>query len=393
MAEEVLRIIARLNVGGPAKHVYWLSNGLTELGWKHSLLYGQVEVNEDELNLFESDTPVHLIELPVMSRSIHPVKDIKTIFFILRFLKQHPQISICHTHTSKAGFVGRIAVFLHNVFKDNQTVKVLHTFHGHTFHGYFTGLKQTLFLFIERFLAAFCTDIIITISQKQQDEIAGKYRVGQRHKHRIVPLGLDFSFAGKLDRTTLRKQFHISPEAKVFAIVGRVAPIKDHLLFIESIGVFQEKNPDSNIWFCIIGDGDPELMQKCREKVSESGLKNTIFTGNQDNSAEIYGLPDFLILTSINEGTPVSILEAFAARIPVISAAVGGVPDIIGNNERGWLVTERKPEEFARCYEEALTKDWTETVETAAKYVQKKHSLTNLIKNTENLYINILKKS
>jgi glycosyltransferase involved in cell wall biosynthesis len=390
MAEEVLRIIARLNVGGPAKHVYWLSNGLSEQGWKHSLLYGRVEENEDELNLFESDTPVHLIELPIMARSINPVKDIKTILFILRFLKQNPQIKICHTHTSKAGFVGRIAAFLHNITKGKQAVKVLHTFHGHTFNGYFTGLKQALFLFIERFLAAFCTDIIITISQKQQDEIAGKYRVGQLHKHRIIPLGLDFSFAGKLDRTALRKQFNIPSEARVFAIVGRVAPIKDHLLFIESIRAFQEKNPESDCWFCIIGDGDPDLMQKCRERVSELQLKNTIFTGNQNNPAEIYGLPDFLVLSSINEGTPVSILEAFTARIPVISATVGGVSDIIGDNKRGLLVKERNPEDFARCYEEALTKDWAETVEAAAKYVQEKHSLTNLANSIKNLYDSLL---
>jgi len=380
MCKKIVRIITRLNVGGPSKHVSWLSNGLNKKGWKNVIVCGKVEKYENDMSEFVEQFNLKKIEIDSLKRSISFKDDLKSIFEIYKILKIEKPL-IVHTHMAKAGLVGRLAVKLYNLTHKNK-IKTIHTFHGHTFHGYFSPFKEKLFLNIERFLAKYATDKIITISKQQQQEILNVYKVGTKEKHEIINLGIDTSFANELDKKTFRKDFNIPVDAKVFGIVGRIAEIKNHKLFIDSVKEFN-KFGNKNIYFVIIGDGDKEYVNELKKY--SKGVDNIIFTGNQMNPKYFYGALDFLVLTSKNEGTPVSILEAFACKIPVISTAVGGVLDLIGKNERGLLV-KQEAKDLAQKYKYALKNNLEGIKIKANEFVEKNYSIENLVNKIDKLY-------
>ena len=377
---KILRIITRLNVGGPSKHVSWLSNGLNQRGWKNIIICGKVEENEDDMSDFFNQFDLQKIEVSSLKRSISLKDDFKTILKIYKTLKKEKPL-IVDTHMSKAALVGRVAVKLYNL-THKQKIKTVHTFHGHTFRGYFSPAKEKLFLNIEKFLAKYATDKIITISKQQQNEILGIYGVGSKEQHEIINLGIDTSFSDELDKKSFREDFGIPLEAKVFGIVGRIAEIKNHKLFIDSVKEFNTKIKD-NIFFVIIGDGDKDYVNELKKYAN--GIDNVIFAGNQMDPKYFYGALDFLVLTSKNEGTPVSILEAFACRIPVISTAVGGVVDLIGKNERG-IIAKEDCKDLAKKYKYALENNLEDIVTNAKKFVEKNYSIENLVDKTDKLY-------
>jgi len=380
MCKKVIRIITRLNVGGPSKHVSWLSDGLNKKGWKNIIVCGRVEQDEDDMSEFFNKFDLKKIEINSLKRSISLKDDLKSIFEIYKILKIEKPI-IVHTHMAKAGLVGRVAVKLYNLTHKNK-IKTVHTFHGHTFHGYFSPLKEKLFLNIERVLAKYATDKIITISKQQYEEILNVYKVGTSKKHEVINLGIDTSFANNLDKESFRKDFNISFDAKVFGIVGRIAEIKNHKLFIDSVKEFN-KFGYKNIYFVIIGDGDKEYVNELKKY--SKGVDNIIFAGNQMNPKYFYGALDFLVLTSKNEGTPVSILEAFACKIPVISTAVGGVIDLIDDNERG-LLARQEAKDLAQKYIYVLENNLDDMKIKAKEFVEKNYSIENLVGKVGKLY-------
>ena len=384
---KISRVITRLNVGGPGKHVAWLSHELDKKGWDNELLFGPIEHNEDDMEYMCERYAVKRKLISNMLRDISLLDDFKSIINIYSaYRKFNPDI--IHTHTAKGGMSGRVAAIFYKIIV-NKKVKVVHTFHGHSFHGYFSKVKTKLFLIIERFLAKTITDAIITITKQQQNEILGKYKVGFKKQHHIIRLGIDLSFAQNLDNTSFRKDYNIPIEAKVFGIIGRIAPIKNHRLFIESIIHFNKNYNYQNIFFVIIGDGDKEDVEELKRFTLINNLNNLIFSGNQEVSEYFYGALDFLVLTSKNEGTPVSILESYACKIPVIATSVGGVPDLVGNNERGVLVSQNK-RELAEKYNYILNKNMDKEKENAVTFVQKNYSVRSLALNVENLYLNLL---
>lgn len=377
---KVLRIITRLNVGGPSKHVSWLSNGLNQKGWKHTIVCGRVEENEDDMSDFFNKFDLEKIEVSSLKRSISPKDDLKSIIEIYKILKKEKPL-IVHTHMSKAALVGRVAVKLYNL-THKQKIKTVHTFHGHTFRGYFSPAKEKLFLNIEKFLAKYATNKIITISKQQQNEILDIYRVGSRGQHEIINLGIDTIFANELDKKSFREDFDIPLKAKVFGIVGRIAEVKNHKLFIDSVKEFN-KFGFNNIYFVIIGDGDKDYVNELKRYAKE--IDNLIFAGNQMDPRYFYGALDFLVLTSKNEGTPVSILEAFACKIPVVSTAVGGVIDLIGKNERG-IIAKEDCKDLAKKYKYALINNLEDIVTNAKEFVEKNYSIENLVDKIDKLY-------
>ena len=381
MNKKVIRIITRLNVGGPSKHVSWLSNGLDQKGWHNILVSGKVEADENDMSEFLCKFNIKHIESKNMKRSISLKHDYKSIVEIYKLLiKIRPKI--VHTHMSKAALLGRLAVMFYNFFNADK-IKTVHTFHGHTFQGYFSPLKEKIFLNIERFLARFSTDKIITISKQQQDEILDRFKVGKKEQHIQINLGIDTNFASQLDKKSFRNDYNIPDGSKVFGIVGRIADIKNHELFIDSVKYFNKNYTHENIYFVVIGDGERFFVENLKNIAKD--VKNIIFSGNQSNPSYFYGALDYLVLTSKNEGTPVSILEAFAAEIPVISAAVGGVVDIIGNNERGYLIEANK-EEFAKHYDKMLRVDCHIKVQEAKNFVENNYSIESLVNNVDGLY-------
>jgi glycosyltransferase involved in cell wall biosynthesis len=364
----VLRIIARLNVGGPAQHVVWLSAGLAKEGFETLLVTGTVPAGEEDMSAFAAAHGVTPLVLPSMSRELS-WRDLTTIFQLRRVMQRFKP-DIVHTHTAKAGAVGRVAGMLYR-----GKCKYVHTFHGHIFHGYYSRLKTMMFLAIERFLAK-RTDRIIVLSEQQRDEIYGKFKVGKRDQFAIVPLGIDL--------TTVNGQRPTANET--VGIVGRLTAIKNHDLFLRAA-----ERMRGEARFVVIGDGAE------RERLERAAGDNVEFLGTLPVE-QIYGRLGIVALTSRNEGTPLALIEAMAAGRAVISTAVGGVVDLLGAvvesrggydvRERGVTVASGDPDGLVaglRCllHDAPLR---TRLAEAGRAYVLKQHSKERLIADIMRLY-------
>jgi glycosyltransferase involved in cell wall biosynthesis len=326
-----VRIIARLNVGGPAKHVVWLTSGLEDAGYRSLLVAGTVPEGEEDMSYFADNAGVKPLYIPEMSREIS-LKDAVTTWKLFRlFVRERPEI--VHTHTAKAGTVGRIAGFLYRwltpgVFIGRpRACKFVHTYHGHVFHSYYGRLRTGVFLTIERLLARLVTDRLVVVSEQQREEIGRIFRVGTADQIRVIRLGLDLNvFAQHANRRALfREQLGISDDVTLVGIVGRLTEIKNHEMFLESVARLKRERAR----FVIIGDGS--LRESLETKARSLGIeKDVIFAGGRKDPEYFYPALDICALTSRNEGTPLTLIEAMANARPVIATSVGGVVDLLG---------------------------------------------------------------
>ncbi|GAB4413954.1 MAG: glycosyltransferase [Anaerolineae bacterium] len=325
----VMRIIARLNIGGPAIHVTLLTAHLRPPQFESVLVCGRVGPHEGNMAYLAEAYGVAPIDVPELGRELSPWRDLITLFKLWRLMRRL-RPDVVHTHTAKAGFVGRLAAWLAGV-----PVRV-HTFHGHVFHGYFGPRKTAFFLALER-LTARLTDRLITISPALKDELATVYRIAPADRITVVPLGLDLSpyLNAPRHQGAFRRQFNLPVDAPLVGIVGRLVPIKNHALFLQAAQRVRQSRPDTH--FVIIGDG--ELRESLVAQANMLGLADAVtFTGFVHDLQPVYSDLDLLVISSDNEGTPVSIIEALAAGVPVVSTAVGGVPDLLDAGRFGSLV-------------------------------------------------------
>jgi glycosyltransferase involved in cell wall biosynthesis len=242
-----------------------------------------------------------------------------------------------------------------------------------------------LFLWIERFLAHYCTDKIITISEQQQFEILRVFKVGSACQHMVVHLGLDLGFVPRVN-SSLREQFAIGKNEFVFGIVGRIAWVKNHVLFLEAVQKFVSDCKESKCRFVVVGDGDEALLNSLKKMANATGLgSKVLFVGNQSNPEDIYGMLNCLVLTSKNEGTPLAILEAFASSVPVVATRVGGVPDLLGDSERGLLV-EQNAESVAMAMRSVMCGVNAQILKDAKAFVEDGYSIDSLYNNLNHLY-------
>ena len=330
---KVLRIITRLNIGGPSIHVSLLTKGLDPARFESVLVSGNVSDLEGDMSYVATDLGVKPVILTSLKREIGLPRDIRTLVRLLKILAQEKP-DIVHTHTAKAGTLGRIAVFIHNRLHKRR-VLVIHTFHGHVLHGYFSWLKSQMFIWAERLLAK-ATDAIIVISKSQKSELSEKYRIAPVEKFRTVRLGFDLqSFSSiKNLKGQFRESVGVNPETVLIGIVGRLVAIKNHKMFLDAAKIFIERNPGTQVKSVIIGDG--ELREELMSYSVALGLSDHVmFCGWVRDLLEVYADLDILVLTSINEGTPVSIIEAMASSVPVISTDAGGVRDLLGSARTG----------------------------------------------------------
>lgn len=346
----IARVIARLNVGGPAQHVVWLTKSLDQHGYETQLICGTTPVGEDDMTFFADQQGVKPHIIREMSRELS-WKDAIVIWKLYRrFCKFRPDI--IHTHTAKAGTVGRIAALLYRFLTPAalcgkpRPCKVLHTFHGHIFHSYYGHWKTALFVWIERILACLATHRILTISHQQKKEIQRDFRVGKEGQVSLLPIGLDLSRFGNsaANRAVFRKELGVGEEDTLVGIVGRLTEIKNHRLFIDVAHQFVINNPTARVTFVIIGDG--QLRASLEEQVRHLGLSLKFrFVGSRNDAQCFYPALDIVALTSLNEGTPLSIIEALANTRSVIATQVGGVCDLLGEVEkadsRGFCVRQR----------------------------------------------------
>lgn len=338
----VVRLIARMNVGGPARHVAWLTAGLQLAGYRSWLVSGSIGPGEVDMGGFAEENGVRLITIPDMGREISP-KDAIVLFRFYRLLRRY-RPDIIHTHTAKAGTTGRVAAAMYKWLTPGtlvgrpRSIKVIHTFHGNVFSGYYGPWKTKLFLWIERLLARFATDRIIVICQQQLEELQGLHKIGRPHQYEVISLGLDLNAVrgNTLQRHELRAELGCAPEDLLVGVVGRLVKIKNHELFLSAAALVLEKLSklqfNRRVCFLIIGEGD--RREQLEQTARDLGLQDHVrFLGHRDDTQCIYAGLDLVALTSSNEGTPLTLLEAMANARPVIATRVGGVAGMLGERE------------------------------------------------------------
>jgi glycosyltransferase involved in cell wall biosynthesis len=404
--KKVLRIIARLNVGGPARHVVWLSQGLDSLGYQTLLVAGVVPPGEDDMSYIAAEAGVTPLIVPQMSREISP-QDALTVWKLFRLmLSERPDI--VHTHTAKAGTVGRIAGFMYRWITPSTLIgkprrcRFVHTYHGHVFHSYYGRRKTRLFLAIERSLAKFATDRIVVVSEQQRQEINERFRVGRAGQFVVIPLGIDIGvYADRENRRTLaRADFGATENDVLIGIIGRLTEIKNHQLFLEVAARLREIN-HSNLRFLIIGDGN--LRSHLETQTKSLGLGDCVsFLGTRNDPENFYPALDIVALTSLNEGTPLTLIEAMANMRPVVATAVGGVVDLLGEPEEtvaGYTICERGisvPSGESEAFAHALTTLIEDEElrhrlgQTGLGFVTKNYARQRLLSDMSELYAQLL---
>lgn len=348
---KIFRIIARLNVGGPARHVVWLTKELQDAEFQSTLVSGTIPSGEEDMGWFAEENGVRPVFIPEMSRELS-AGDIVSLYKVYRaFKRERPDI--IHTHTAKAGTIGRAAGFLYRwltlgtLIGKPRSVRIVHTFHGHVFHSYYGSLKTKIFLTIEKILARVATDRIITITRQQFDEIHKKFGVGREEQFDVIPLGIDLDMyaAPGSKREAFRNEISAKDDELLVGFVGRLTEIKNVSMLLKTAQIYKEKETGDGprLKFVIIGDGN--LRRDLEAEAAALGLGGLVtFLGNRDDADVFYAGLDIVALTSRNEGTPLSLIEAMACGKAVISTAVGGVVDLLGGpeqNEDGFAIHER----------------------------------------------------
>jgi glycosyltransferase involved in cell wall biosynthesis len=379
----VMLVIARLNIGGPASHIILLTAGLDPAQFESTLITGVEATYEGNMLDLAAQKGVQPLVIPELGREISLLKDCGTLVKLYRLFRDR-RPHIVHTHTAKAGTVGRLAARLAGV------PVVVHTFHGHVFHDYFGPLQTRIFIGIERFLAAL-SDRIVTVSESQRRELVA-YGVASLDKIVVVPLGfeLDELFNCESRQGQLRQELGISEEIPLVGIVARLTAIKNHRLFLEAARLVLQAGQEA--MFLVVGDG--ELRTELEAYAAELDLKErVIFTGWRRDLPRVYADLDVVVLSSLNEGTPGSLIEAMAAARPVVATRVGGVPDVVFDKESGYLVQSRNAEELARGILDLLqVPDKAREMGLAGRAaVHPQYASETLLANMKQLYLELLR--
>ena len=395
---KILRIIARLNVGGPARHVVWLTKELNDEGFESVLIAGTVPKGEESMNYVAEQHGVQPLFIEEMSRELS-AKDLVSLIKIYREIRRQKP-DIIHTHTAKAGTVGRTAALLYKLLTPGaRSVRVVHTFHGHVFHSYYGGFKTRLFVAIEKLLARLATDKIIVISPQQLHEIHAEVGVGRRDQFEVIPLGIDlatFANAGE-KRREFRSEYGITDDDVLVGFVGRLTEIKDVSLYLRVAAEVRLNAGHVKTSFAVIGEG--HLRAELEKEAANLGIADAIrFLGNRADIESVYAGLDIVALTSRNEGTPLSLIEAMAARRPVISIVVGGVRDLLGGTveqndgfrvcERGVGIDSRSPGEYAKglIYLAENERLRESLAEKGRAFVEAEYSKERLVRDIAKLY-------
>jgi len=329
----VVRIITRLNIGGPSIQAIELTTRLAGRGYQTLLVHGALGGGEGDMRYLLPES-VSARHLPSLRRPLAPAHDSLALAQLLDIMRDfRPQI--VHTHMAKAGTLGRVAAAVYNrTAGRGRAARVVHTYHGHVLDGYFSAAKTRLFLAIERGLAR-VTDRIVAISPNIRRQLLEDYRIGRPDQYAVVPLGFDLSGFTAIDeraRAEARRALVIDPAAHVVTTVGRLTAIKQQALFLEVAARIAAGDPLAV--FLIAGDGD--LRTALEAQARALGIDRRVrLLGWRRDLATIYAASDLLLLTSRNEGTPVALIESLASGVPGVSTDVGGVRDVITSDSVG----------------------------------------------------------
>jgi glycosyltransferase involved in cell wall biosynthesis len=327
----ILRVIARLNMGGPALHVAYLTKGLESRGYDTTLVAGRLARGEDTMSFVADELGVEVVGLGELHREVSPFYDPVAITRLVREIRR-VRPHILHTHTAKAGAVGRAAALLAG---DARPPVVVHTFHGHVLRGYFDPVRTQLFRETERALARHTTRLIAVGPQVRDDLV--ELGVAPAQQFSVIRLGIDLESRVPTQdrRAEFRELFGIPEERFVVGWIGRMTAIKRVPDILSSFKLLLDRGVDATL--CLVGDGPDREPAELQAK--ELGIaRHVISLGYQRDVSPYYALFDAFVLPSANEGTPVVAIEALAARRPVVATRVGGVPDVVTEGEDGFLV-------------------------------------------------------
>ena len=384
----VLRVIARLNMGGPALHVAYLTHGLRERGYDTTLVAGSLARGEDSMEFVARELGIEATHLPELRRDIAPVRDLQATLRLAQLIRRL-RPDILHTHTAKAGAVGRLAAA---IVGDARPPIVVHTFHGHVLRGYFGPRLSYGFRLLERWLAK-RTDALVAVSPEVRDELV-RLGVAPAEKFTVVRVGIEL--AGRVadvdGRAETRRRLGIAGDSFTVGWVGRMTGVKRTSDVLLAFKRLRERGVDA--FLCMIGDG-PEREQLERRAHELGIMKRTLFLGYQEQVAPYYAALDAMILPSGNEGTPVSAIEALAAGRPVVATRVGGLPDVVREGEDGFLVAPGAVDELADRLEQlAADEELRRRMgEAGRERVVPRYSVARLIDDVDALYRSLLAKT
>jgi glycosyltransferase involved in cell wall biosynthesis len=338
----VLRVIARMNIGGPAYHVSLLSGHLDRERYETLLLTGALGSGEGSFEELAQRYGATRRVVPGLRPELDPASDLRALVSLVRIIRQF-RPDVVHTHTAKAGALGRLAA----IITPGVGPVIVHTYHGHVLSGYFGRALNAVYRNIERLLAM-KSDCLIGVSSATVDELV-ELRVAPAHKFRAIPIGLDLAGLLAVERSEgapFRAEVGVGADDILAIFVGRLVPIKRVDLLIEAVALARATEP--RLRMAIVGDG--ELRGNLEQQASRLGMQETVrFLGFRDDLIAIAAGSDLAVLASDNEGTPVALIEAAAAGLPAIATTVGGVTDIV-TPSTGVLVAK----DGARAFADAL---------------------------------------
>jgi glycosyltransferase involved in cell wall biosynthesis len=382
----VLRVIARLNLGGPALHVSYLTEGLADRGYETTLVAGSLARGEGSMAYVAAQRGIEVVTVPDLSREISPVHDVRAARRLAAIIDR-TRPHILHTHTAKAGAVGRIAALLARSARPPITV---HTFHGHVLRGYFDPVRGRFFRLLERSLAS-STTALVAVSPEVRDDLVA-LGVAPAEKFTVIRLGVELeervgAAPGARERT--RRMLGIAPGRFVVGWIGRMTGVKRTQDVLLACKHLREQGVDAVL--CLVGDGpDRDHVEELAHALRI--VKHTLFLGYQHDVAPFYAAFDALVLPSANEGTPVSAIEALASGKPVVATRVGGVPDVVRDGVDGFLVDPGDVEGLAdRLADLARDPDRARSMgEAGRERMLGRYSVERLVDDVDRLYRSLL---
>lgn len=391
----ILRILNRFNLGGPTYNAAYLTKYM-EPEFETLLVGGSNDQSEKNSEFIVSNLGIKPVIISQMRREISPAKDYQAFKAIKKIINEFKP-DIVHTHASKAGALGRQAA------ASCKVPVIIHTFHGHVFDSYFNHWKSSFYKRLERMLASKSSGII-AISEKQKDDLVNKYRICENDKVKVIPLGFDL---GKFREDTLmkrlefRKKYLLEEDEIAIGIIGRLVPIKNHSLFLNAFNNIRNKS-NKKIRAFIVGDG--ECMQKLQGEATNLGIDfvngvepykkaSLTFTSWLTDMDVVNAGMDIIALTSLNEGTPVSLIEAQASGKPIVSTKVGGIENVVDPGKTALLSASNNTEEFTEklcelVENENLRKEFSAN---GWNFVGEKFHYTRLVKEMSSFYYEKLK--
>ncbi len=391
---KVLRIINRFNLGGPTYNVSYLTKYMAP-DYETLLVGGMNDKSEACSDYIVQKLGIHAIKISEMMRSINGYNDVVAYEKIKSIIKRYKP-DIVHTHASKAGVLGRQAAISCGV------PVIVHTFHGHIFNSYFNKYVTETFRKIEQHYAK-RTSAIVAISDIQKYELSEIYKIAPSEKFRVIPLGFDlnrFQENKAMKRDAFRKQYDIADDEIAVSIVGRLVPVKNHRMFIDAIKKVKSKT-NRKVRGIIVGDGD--LRDGLLEYASLHGLTSStpehkvpnsdlIFTSWIKDADYVFAGSEISALTSLNEGTPVSIIESQAANVPVVSTIVGGIRDVVVEGKTALLSPTQNVDAFSENLLMLVENDEMrkQMSEDGWIFVRDKFHYTRLVNDMKNLYDELL---